>query len=134
MDALRRSIVVGERGPEVFIPDEEGTVVPGDILQFTGRPGNFTPDVGPVRPGEEWLAYAQRQPMVEPRAEAWGRWLADLPESENVEDRRDDMARDMDDLRWRKAHGPKKPLVQFPAVTETPLWLRANEEQWLRTK
>ena len=63
-------VVVGERGPEVFIPDQRGTVVPydmpppppdvpalylqlgiSDIPQFTGRPGNFTPDVGPVSRG-----------------------------------------------------------------------------------
>jgi hypothetical protein len=85
-----------------------------DIPQFSARPGNFTPDFGTVRPGDEWLAYAQRLPMVEPRAEARDRWLAHLPESENVDDRRDQMAIDMDDLRWRKAHGPKKPLKQFP--------------------
>ena len=105
-----------------------------------------SPDFGPVRPGEEWLAYAQQTPsivlgpLVKP--EAWDRWLASAPESENVEDRRSGDNIDMDTLRWRRAHGllpeqqAKKPLVQFPPVSEsrTPSWLKAQEDAWIKAK
>jgi hypothetical protein len=100
------------------------------------------PDFGQVRPGQEWLALAQQGPEVflapHVRAEAWDRWLANLPESENIEDRRSDDNRDMDDLRWRRAHGllKKAPLVQFPPAPEsrTPEWLKAQEDAYLKRK
>ena len=68
------------------------------------------------------------------KPEAWDRWLAGAPKGQNIEDRRDLDAIDIDNIRWRRAHEPKKPLVQFPLANPVPLWLRANEEQWLKTK
>jgi hypothetical protein len=49
-------VLLGERGPEVFVPSTPGTVVP----QFA------SPDFGAVAPGQEWLARAQRQPSLSP--------------------------------------------------------------------
>jgi hypothetical protein len=73
-------------------------------------------------------------PFVKPQA--WDRWLASMPESQNVEDRRDLDAIDMDEIRWRRAHEPKKPLVKFPPVSQsrTPDWLKAQEDAWVRIK
>jgi hypothetical protein len=105
------SILVGERGPEIFIP--RGMVISRYYAE---------PDFGQVPPGQEWLAYAQQSPgktlgqFVRP--EAWDRWLANSPESENVEDRRSLDNIDMDTLRWRRAHEPKKPLAQFQPATD----------------
>jgi len=117
-------VLVGERGPEVFVPSVPGTVVP----QYA------EPDFGAVAPGQEWLARAQRQPTLSPNVEAWDRWLANAPESENIEDRRGPDATDMDENRWRRAHEAKKPLKQFPNVSTTPDWLKDQEMQWLRAK
>ena len=114
-------VLVGERGPEVFIPNVPGAVVP----QYA------EPNFGLARelPGQE-------MPAISPKPEAWDRWLANAPESQNVEDRRSDDNRDMDDLRWRRAHEPKKPLVQFPPLSEsrTPSWLKAQEDAWIKAK
>ena len=48
-------------------------------------------------------------PFVKP--EAWDRWLANAPESENVEDRSDLDAIDMDEIYWRRARGEKGQLI-----------------------
>jgi hypothetical protein len=152
---------------EVFIPDREGTVVPYDMpppppdVPAIVRPasdfGGWSqgPMVAPYDPREyAKLPYDVRMalesaqetpsitlgPLVKP--EAWDLWLADLPESEKVEDRRSGDNIDMDTLRWRRAHGllpeqqAKKPLVQFPPVSEsrTPSWLKAQEDAWIKAK
>jgi hypothetical protein len=113
--------VVGERGPEVFVPTTPGVVIPQ----------RAEPNFGLARelPGQE-------MPAISPRPEAWDRWLAIAPMSENIEDRRGDDQIDMDEIRWRKWHEAKKPLVQFPPASEsrTPGWLKAQEEAWVKAK
>jgi hypothetical protein len=44
--------------------------------------------------------------QLSPNPEAWDRWLANLPESENIEDRRDPDAIDMDEIYWRRVIRP----------------------------
>jgi hypothetical protein len=114
-------VLVGERGPEVFAPTTAGTVVP----QY-GEP-NF--GLARELPGQE-------MPAISPQPEAWDRWLADRPLSENIEDRRGDDQTDLDEIRWQKWYGPKKALKQFPPTSEsrTPSWLKAQEEAWLKAK
>jgi hypothetical protein len=116
---------VGERGPEAFVPSVPGTVVPR-----YSDPASQDFGVYRERPGQE-------MPAIGPRPEAWDRWLANAPESENIEDRRGPDATDMDEIRWRRAHEPKKPLKQFPpaetdAKRTVPDWLKDQESQWLK--
>jgi hypothetical protein len=124
-------VLVGERGPEVFVPNVPGTVIPqyAEPVPAYQRPG---PDFGVYRerPGQE-------MPAISPKPEAWDRWLANLPESGTVEDRRGPDAIDMDEIYWRRAHEPKKALKQFPpaetvAKSTTPDWLKDQESQWLK--
>jgi hypothetical protein len=74
------------------------------------------------------------------KPEPWDRWLANAPMSENIEDRRGDDQTDLDEPRWKKWYGPKKPptaLKQFPpAETKSTLpdWLKDQESQWLKIK
>jgi len=112
-------ILVGESGPEVFVPSTPGTVVP-----------------------QTYLDPAQAMPEISPRVDAWDRWLADLPESRNVEDWRAAADKAIDDERWRLSWDPtlvrpaKKPLKQFSPASEsrTPGWLKAQEEAWIKAK
>jgi hypothetical protein len=113
-------VLVGESGPEVFVPSKPGVVVPS-----YQKPGS---DFGVYRelPGQE-------MPAISPRVEAWDRWLAIAPMSENIEDRRGDDQTDLDEIRWRKWYGPKKQLKQFPPAQSTaPDWLKDQESQWLK--
>jgi len=114
-----RPILVGERGPEVFVPSTPGTVVP----QYA------EPNFGIARelPG-------QQMPAISPRVDAWDRWLANAPMSENIQDRRGPDATDMDIIRWRQWNSPKKPLKQFPAASSVPDWLKDQEKAWLTRK
>ena len=73
-------------------------------------------------------------PAISPRPEAWDSWLANVPMSENIEDRRGPDATDMDEIRWRKMHEAKKPLKQFPAASTVPDWLKDQEKAWLTRK
>jgi hypothetical protein len=88
-------IIVGERGPEVFVPSTSGTVLPGSLAAVLGygdipRPGHggpheWTNDPIPMTEyGYGPTALAERVHPV-----AWEQWLAGLPLSENIEDRRD---------------------------------------------
>jgi hypothetical protein len=134
-------VLVGERGPELFVPNVPGTVVPqyAEPRPMTDAEYMRNPDW--LRPPTDPAAILDAQrgtdtlvgPLVRP--EAWDRWLANTPESENIEDQRSDDQRDMDQLRWRRAHAPKKPLVQFPpapaAKSTVPDWLKDQESQWL---
>jgi hypothetical protein len=131
-------VLVGEQGPEVFIPDVPGTIIPGPISRFGAMTGDFfpssraapappsppsraaplwglkagettptTPYVVPADPAEylrdaqegrvpiglpRILSELQQSPetMLAPyiRTDAWDRWIAGLPESGNIEDRR----------------------------------------------
>ena len=109
-------VLVGERGPEVFVPSVPAIVVP-----------------------QTYSDPAQAMPPIAPRVEAWDRWLAGTPESANVEDRRAPEQRAVDNERWRLTWDPtlaKKPLKQFPPASEsqTPGWLKAQEEAWIKAK
>jgi hypothetical protein len=144
-------VIVGERGPEVFVPDVPGAIIPGPISRFGAMTGDFYPSsraapapppppatapfwdlkagetltpppyVAPNDPTQYLrdvqegkvphdlqviLSTHQQSPgfMLAPfvRAEAWDRWLAGLPESENVEDRRTpEKAEGPDDPNWK---------------------------------
>jgi hypothetical protein len=98
-----------------------------------------TPPIDAINATSEYAAQAgihALSHLVKP--EPWDRWLANLPESENIEDRRGPDAIDMDEIRWRKAHEAKKPLKQFPpaakASSHLPDWLKDQESQWLQIK
>src|SRR5262249_25206381 len=173
-----RPILVGERGPEVFVPNTAGTVVPDWVKQkqweyaarqaqptselsslmptdaqlrqslaLRNQPGayyapwnprdNLTapPSTDAINAASEYAAQAgvhALSPLVKP--EAWDRWLANAPMSEKIEDRRGPDATDMDEIRWRKWHEPKKPLKQFPAASTVPDWLKDQEKAWLTRK
>jgi len=80
-----KPVLVGERGPEVFTPDVPGTIAPA------ARSTNaWTKPVAPAWPSADWHGYEPQPygPRVNIKPAAWDRWLADLPESENIEDRR----------------------------------------------
>jgi hypothetical protein len=114
--------VVGERGPEGFVPNTPGVVIPQ----------HAEPNFGLARelPGQE-------MPAISPRPEAWDRWLANAPMTENIEDRRGDDQIDMDNIRWQRMYGPKKALKQFPpAETKStfPDWLKDQESQWIKAR
>jgi hypothetical protein len=80
------------------------------------------------------------------RPAAWDRWLADLPESKNVEDWRTPEQKADDDRNWRVTWDPTfenpyeiyyapgspgfRPPVQLPSTT--PDWLKDQESQWLK--
>jgi hypothetical protein len=126
-------VVVGEEGPEVFIPDQEGTVVPYDMPP---PPPDVPAIVQRYSPGG-WTFNPDSLPLdnIEPRAAAWDRWLAEIPESANVEDLRSPEEKDEDQERWTFT-GRFKPkvLVQFPPAPEVPLWLQAQEAAYLKSK
>jgi hypothetical protein len=177
-------VLVGERGPEVFVPSVPGTVIPDWVKQkqweYAARQAQPTGELNGLVPTDAQLARSlalrdqpgayyepwqpwQRDvvskdwptdfinaqlgdahkggvhalsPFVQP--EGWDRWLASAPESQNIEDRRDLDAIDMDNIRWQRAHAPKKPLKQFPPAAEAsshlPDWLKDQESQWIKAR
>jgi len=84
-------VLVGERGPEVFVPGVPGSVLP------KWKHGWGKDDLEET-PGKT-LAH-----VVKPSA--WDRWLADLPESTNVEDWRTPVQRAEDNQLWRVSWDP----------------------------
>jgi hypothetical protein len=105
-------VIVGERGPEVFVPDVPGTIVPQYFEEPYRAPHSAYPG-NPVAMGETFGR------LVRPAA--WDAWLASRPESENVEDRRA-----AEDIAWDNRVRPKPPpLVQFPPAPES----REKEEK-----
>jgi hypothetical protein len=126
--------LVGERGPEVIVPQKPVTVLP---KWKHGMGDRAQEDAG------ESLAH-----IVKPGA--WDRWLADLPESKNIEDRRTPQQKTEDNELWRVSWDPTfenpyeqfyspgapggKSLVQFPPVSTTLDWLRDQETQWVKTE
>jgi len=123
-------VLVGERWPEVFVPGVPGSAFP------KWKHGHI--DRGQESPGGT-LGH-----LVKPQA--WDRWLADLPESKNIEDWRTPVQKAEDNQLWRVTWDPTyetpyeqvaKPLVQFPPapmVSTAPDWLRDQEMQWVKTK
>jgi hypothetical protein len=127
-------VLVGESGPEVFVPGVPGTVFP-----------KWKHGTGDRQQEDAGYSLAH---VVKPQA--WDRWLADLPESKNVEDWRTPTQKAEDNQLWRLSWDPTyenpyeqfyspgapggKPLVQFPPVSTTPDWLRDQETQWVKTK
>jgi hypothetical protein len=137
--------VVGERGPEVFVPDTSGTVVPAQPPAMTvlppGTPMKADPRLVPASATDYYDALERNGLRL--NEGAWDRWLADLPESKNIEDSRTPEQKAIDDERWRLIWDPtlvrpaKKPLKQFPpaepeAKSTTPDWLKDQESQWLK--
>lgn len=89
-------VLVGEHGPEVFVPRQSGTVLPnprdlpgqlglGDIPP-PGRGGPWDWDRVFI-PGNEY-GYGPTALGERVHPSAWDMWLRGLPESENIEDRR----------------------------------------------
>ena len=126
-------ILVGERGPEVIVPAQESVVVP---------PAPNLYESSPNLRGQLDAGYTLAH-VVKPQA--WDRWLADLPESKNVEDWRTPKQKAEDNQHWRVSWDPTfenpyeayyapgspggKPLVQFPPVSTAPDWLKDEESQ-----
>jgi hypothetical protein len=88
-------VLVGEHGPELFVPDWPGTVVPQRAdprpPPMTVLPPNTKMQAADdQRPGygSEVLLDAANSGKIKLNSKAFGDWLADLPESENVEDLR----------------------------------------------
>jgi len=88
---------VGERGPEVFVPRQPGTVLPAQAPQAHSNPDVYEgmdPSPEFVWPG---APVPQHFPAYDPRGanrihgDAFNAWLQGLPESwENIEDRRNE--------------------------------------------
>jgi hypothetical protein len=85
-------VLVGEEGPELFVPDQPGAVPPhyADPPPMTVLPpGTKMQAADEQRPGygSEVLYDAANSGVVKLNPKAFGDWLDSLPESENVEDR-----------------------------------------------
>src|SRR5262245_52551745 len=125
-------VMVGERGPEVIVPNQEARNRP---LRKVAR--------------NTWTRSSE-EPAISPRVGPWDQWLADLPESKNVQDLRTPEQIADDNRSWRVTWDPTfenpyeayyepgapggKPLVQFPpaeAKSSLPDWLQDQEKQWL---
>jgi hypothetical protein len=136
-------ILVGERGPEVIVPERPAIVLPA----WKGGLGDRT---------QEDIGY-----RLAPKVEAWDSWLAGLPESTNVQDLRTPQQKIEDNELWRVTWDPifenpyeswwyDKNRVQFPPAEEKPKptktsdtgkptpnlpdWLKDQEAQWLKSK
>jgi hypothetical protein len=101
-------IIVGENGPEVFVPDQPGTVVP----QYFEQP---YPDQAHVVPsGAQQIQEAVGGIGERINPTNWDAWLLSRPESENIDDQRT-----AEEIAWDNRVRPKlPPLVQFPAAPE----------------
>jgi hypothetical protein len=79
-----------QRGPEVFVPDVSGTVVPAQPLPMTvlprGAPMKADPRLVPASATDYYDALERNRLRL--NEGAWDRWLANAPISENIEDRR----------------------------------------------
>lgn len=109
-------IVVGERGPEVFVPDVSGTVVPAQPPAMTvlppGAPMKADPRLVPASATDYYDALERNG--VRLNDGAWDRWLANAPKSENIEDRRG--------------------IPDTDARGKTPDWLKDQESQWIKAR
>src|SRR5262245_36071251 len=130
-------VLVGERGPEVIVPNAPSTII------STGTPplpsAEFDRIYGGISPTLYEIPEAAT-PAISPNAGAWDQWLADLPESQNIKDIRSARDKEIDNEHWRLTWDPalvrpaKKPLVQFPPAekkSSLPDWLQDQEKQWL---
>jgi hypothetical protein len=132
-------VLVGERGPEIIYPAEPSMIQP----------------LRKVAPNT-WYRPAEI-PAVSPRVGPWDQWLADLPESKNVQNLRSPEQIADDNRSWRVTWDPTfenpyeayyepgapggKTLVQFPPAAEAkptkstvPGWLADQEKIWLTKK
>jgi hypothetical protein len=107
-------ILVGERGPEVFVPSAPGTVLPAQPPAMTvlprGAPMKADPRLVPASATDYWDALERNGLLL--NESAWDRWLANAPMSENIEDRRG-------------------VLGMEPRGTPSD-WLKDQESQWLK--
>ena|SRR5262249_7115718 len=116
-------VIVGERGPELFVPDRSGTVYPAPpasddgwaradalLRQADERMKNDVPYA------DEWLVGNKFNDA------AFADWLANAPESENIEDRRG-----YDPTREAAMRAPYKSAAQQQAEA----WERARHEREL---
>jgi hypothetical protein len=133
--------LVGERGPEVIVPERPAIVLP-------------------TWKGNREISES-RTPEVSSPVAAWDRWLAGLPESKNVQDLRTPQQKIEDNELWRvtwdsifenpyESWWYDKNRVQFPPAEEKPKptksydtgkpsanlpdWLKDQEAQWLKSK
>jgi hypothetical protein len=133
-------VLVGERGPEVIVPQKPAIVLP------TWKHGQEPP--------------GSKIPAISPPVAAWDSWLAGLPESTNVQDLRTPQQKIEDNELWRVTWDPifenpyeswwyDKNRVQFPPAEEKPKptktsdtgkptpnlpdWLKDQESQWLKS-
>jgi hypothetical protein len=98
-------IVVGERGPEVLVPDVVPAQPPPMTVLPQGTPMKGDPRLVPASPTDYYDALERNRLRL--NEGAWDSWLANAPMSENIEDRRE---------------------------TPIPDWLRDQESQWLKNK
>jgi hypothetical protein len=132
-------ILVGERGPEVIVPNAPSTVIPGDPREFERMYGQMQ--------NAPQFDLRAAPPGFSPQPAAWDRWLADLPESSNVVDLRTPEQKAEDNNKWRLTWDPTltrpapKPLKQFPPVvapppaqSTLPAWLQDQQSQWTKAK
>jgi hypothetical protein len=77
------SEIVGERGPEVFIPDVPGTIAPPMKVSPAGTPMQADPYFSPADDSDYYKSL-QRYGLRLNDA-AWDAWLESRPESTNIE-------------------------------------------------
>jgi hypothetical protein len=106
-------VVVGESGPELFVPDRPGTVLPQPYYESPkAKPGeehNWVDNYWERQPGDTDIP--GEMPNVPVRSEAWGAWINHLFERwENIEDRRTPEQIQADEAMWaEQSGGPKRP-------------------------
>jgi hypothetical protein len=111
-------VIVGEKGPEVFVPDQPGTILPqaSHVPGYLPQPGQ---DPGGYVSGIMLPTANEAVEMTEPLGRRinptnWDAWLASRPESENIDDQRT-----AEEIAWDNRVRPKlPPLVQFPPAPE----------------
>jgi hypothetical protein len=131
-------VIVGERGPEVFVPDRPGTVLSQAYLaeptpdEIRARRDAYSNAAKEYNEKIRELARLQEPPRIPIRDEAWDRWLATAPESESIEDRRSEEEKQWTDDYWRRmgwgpdgiVPAPNRPesenIVQFPPAVSQP--------------
>ncbi len=114
-------VVVGEQGPEIFVPAEPGTIVPSHRPDTAYSPLS-TPENPPPDPRAPPMAkrgtYEIARPNIPgempgtsmglaPRVGAWDQWLANLPESKNVQDLRTPQEKEQDFGSWKRSYRSK---------------------------
>jgi hypothetical protein len=152
-------VIVGEHGPEVFVPNMPGTIVPiprahplyggpnsglhVDLGHFDipppGHGGPWEWQYGTLFPGAEYTPeersynypYGPRSTHVDPAA--WDPWLESRPESANIEERRTPEGQATDNrlmAQWnRNVPWAPKTRWQFPSIEEEDAWLATRRKE-----